>query len=314
MIRVLTQFAGFLALSGCVLQPAAPPEAATQPGAFALVPKGDLPEFFDCLRAEDAVILSGHRGGPVAGFPENALETMQVTVSEIPALLEIDVSKTRDGALVLMHDDTLDRTTTGSGKVADLDAADLAGLTLVDNDGKATPYTIPALGDALAWSEGRTLLALDRKGETTYADLVAATRTHDAFGRVVFATYALDQAIEVASLAPQAMIVVPLPNANDPATLAEAGVDLRKVIAWTGTEVPDPDLYDRLAAEGIESAFAPLGAWTGSWDNRIRMLEDDTLYLQITQGVRLIATDRAREVARVHPGVRRAAACVKSGL
>jgi glycerophosphoryl diester phosphodiesterase len=311
MIRALAHLALILALSGCALQPATPPEAFNQPRPFALVPKDDLPDFFDCLRAEDAVILSGHRGGPVAGFPENALETMQATVSEIPALLEIDVSKTRDGVLVLMHDDTLDRTTTGSGKLADLDAADLAGLTLVDNDGTTTPYTIPTLSDALAWSEGRTLLALDRKGDTTYADLVAATKAHDAFGRVVFATYALDQAIEVAGLAPEAMIVVPLPGASDPATLAQAWVDLRKVVAWSGTEVPDPALYDRLAAEGIESAFAPLGAWTGSWDNRIRMLGDDSLYLRITRGVRLIATDRAREVAKVHTGVYRAAACVQ---
>lgn len=310
MIRALTCLAGLLALSGCALEPAALPAKTKPPRPFALVAKSGLPEFFDCLRKEDAVILSGHRGGPVAGLPENALETMQATVSEIPALLEIDISKTSDGVLVLMHDDTLDRTTTGRGKLADLKAGDLAGLTLVDNDGKSTPYTIPTLGDALAWSEGRTLLALDRKGTTTYGDLVAATRAHNAFGRVVFATYSLEQAIEVAGLAPEAMIVVPLPEAGDTAKLEAAGVALTHVVAWGGTEVPDPSLYDRLAAQGIESAFAPLGAWTGSWDNRIRMLGDDTLYMRITKGVRLIATDRAREVAKVHPGIGRAEACV----
>lgn len=287
---------------------------AALPQTFALVPADDdLPGFFDCLRRGDAMILSAHRGGPVPGFPENALETFAHTLSEVPALLEVDVQKTADGQLVLMHDDTLARTAGSQGEVRGMTLAEISELTLLDNDGTQTPYRIPTLEDTLAWSEGRTLLALDRKADTTYADLVEAVRQQNAFSRVVFATYSLEDAALVSRLAPEAMIVTPVEALVDLDTLEAAGVDLAHILSWGGTEVPRPDFYAQLAGHGVEAAFAPLGWWTGSWDSRIRMLGDDTLYRRITAGARLIATDRVREVAAVHPEVWRAKACVRPG-
>ena len=126
---------------------------------------------------------------------------------------------------------------------------------------------------------------------------------------MLIATYSLEDAMLVADLAPEVMIVTPVESKADLATLEEGGVDLSHVLSWTGTEVPRPELYALLAEEGVESAFATLGYWTGSWDNRIRMLEDDTLYRRITRGVHLVATDRAFDVAKVLPGVPKVAAC-----
>lgn len=298
-------------LAACASAPDAP-EAPAGAVSFPLASAaGDMPGFFDCLRENDAVIISGHRGGPVPGYPENALETFVHTVSEVPALLEVDVQKSADGILVLMHDDTLARTTDGEGEVRGLTFERLRELFLVDNDGTLTQFRIPTLAETLSWSEGRAMLALDRKAETTYEDLVDAVKTQNAFGRVVFATYSLEDAALVYRLAPEAMIVTPIEKLEDLATLREAGVDLSHILSWGGTEVPNPEFYAALAAEGVESAFAPLGWWTGSWDSRIRMLGDDTLYRRITQGVHLVATDRVREVAAVLPGVARAKACVK---
>lgn len=310
--KPLPAFATLL-FAGCSTSQIAQEQALDQftVQAFSLVSaSGSMPNFFDCLRENEALILSAHRGGPVPGFPENAIETMAKTVSEIPALLEIDVERTADGVLVLMHDATLERTTTGKGKVGEKTLEELGGLRLVDNDGLETEFHIPTLGEALEWSEGRTMLALDRKGATAFEELVAATKAHDAFDRVLFATYSLDDAIRVHRLAPEAMIVAPLVGLEDAKTLEDAGVDLAQILHWGGTEVPTPSFYAALADIGVESAFAPLGWWTGSWDSRITILGDDTLYLPITRGVHLVATDRAREVARVLPGVFKAQLCV----
>ncbi|MEO0755238.1 MAG: glycerophosphodiester phosphodiesterase family protein, partial [Pseudomonadota bacterium] len=82
-------------------------------------------------------------------------------LDQVPALLEVDVRESRDGALVLMHDDTVDRTTTGSGLVADLTLAELKALRLLDNDGRETDFQIPTLGEALSAIGGRTILQLD---------------------------------------------------------------------------------------------------------------------------------------------------------
>ena len=298
-------------VAGCAGSPAAP-EPAVPAAPFALVAAaGNMPEFFDCLRTNNAVILSGHRGGPVPGYPENAIETFDHTMSEVPALLEVDIQKTADGVLVLMHDDTLERTAGSQGEVRGKTLAELKQFSLLDNDGTQTAYRIPTLDETLAWSDGRTMLALDRKADTTYHDLIDAVKAHDAFGRVVFATYSLEDAALVFRLAPDAMIVTPIEQVEDLETLRGAGVNLAHILSWGGTEVPNPELYAALAEQGVESAFAPLGWWTGSWDSRIRMLGDDTLYRRITQGAHLVATDRAREVAAVLPGIQRAKACVK---
>ena len=52
------------------------------------------------------LLVSAHRGGKgYVGYPENCLETMQYVKKHIPnALFEIDVAKSKDGVLLLMHD------------------------------------------------------------------------------------------------------------------------------------------------------------------------------------------------------------------
>jgi len=320
MFRTLATCSVAAMLAGCAATPSSAPLMSARttaenapPASFPLVAAtGSMPDFFDCLRAQDGILLSAHRGGPASGFPENALETFADTMDEIPALLEVDVQKSSDGVMMLMHDDTLDRTTTGEGEARNMTLAELQALFLEDNDGVRTAFHIPTLDATLDWSEGRTMLALDRKGTTTYQDLIDAVTAHDAFGRVMFATYSLDDAALVYGLSPWAMIVTPIETVEDLDTLRAAGVNLANIISWGGTEVPNPDFYAELEAQGVESAFATIGWWTGSWDSRIDMLDDDTLYRRITKGVRLLATDRGRDVVKVLPSIARVKACTRS--
>ena len=73
-------------------------------------------------------LLIAHRGG-AALAPENTLAAFRNAVDSWGAdMLEMDVRSTRDGEVVVIHDDTVDRTTDGSGRVADLTAAELAAL------------------------------------------------------------------------------------------------------------------------------------------------------------------------------------------
>src|SRR5690554_173485 len=55
-------------------------------------------------------LVSAHRGGVSKGFPENALETFAHTASKMPAIIECDIRLTRDSVLVLLHDETIERT------------------------------------------------------------------------------------------------------------------------------------------------------------------------------------------------------------
>ncbi|MDN3586341.1 glycerophosphodiester phosphodiesterase family protein [Pedobacter aquatilis] len=108
-------------------------------------------------------IISGHRGGTVKGFPENSIEAFEHTLSYTPAFFEVDPRLTKDSVVVLMHDATLNRTTNGTGKVADYTYAELQKLRLKDIDGNVTDFKIPTLKEAIDWSKGKTILNLDKK-------------------------------------------------------------------------------------------------------------------------------------------------------
>ena len=60
-------------------------------------------------------LLIGHRGYP-AKFPENTLAAFEGAVQDGCDMIELDVTLTKDRKIVVIHDDTLDRTTTGRGR------------------------------------------------------------------------------------------------------------------------------------------------------------------------------------------------------
>ena len=82
----------------------------------------------------------------------------------MPSFFEIDPRLTRDSVIVLMHDVTIDRTTNGTGRVADYTLAELQQFRLKDRDGNLTEFRIPTLEEAIRWSQGKTILNLDIKG------------------------------------------------------------------------------------------------------------------------------------------------------
>lgn len=121
--------AALLAVGACDVTGSA---IAPQADAAALAP-ADLPAFFDCLREQHQTAVSAHRGGARDGLPENAISTFEAAVRGAPVFLEIDVRAARDG-LVVMHDETVDRTTSGFGDIADMTVAQVQALTLKGSD------------------------------------------------------------------------------------------------------------------------------------------------------------------------------------
>src|SRR5690606_14111700 len=75
-------------------------------------------DFFK-YRSSDRTINSSHRSGIVPVFPENSIAAFEHILKQTPAFFEIDTRSTKDSVIVLVHDATLDRTTTGTGKVSD---------------------------------------------------------------------------------------------------------------------------------------------------------------------------------------------------
>src|SRR5437764_8194138 len=98
------------------------------PGTGGAPPRAPLPR----LRWPVAVI--GHRAG--AGIaPENTLGAIRQAIRLRVDYVEVDVRTTRDGAFVIMHDPTVDRTTGGHGTVRDLTLAEIRGLAVKNRFG-----------------------------------------------------------------------------------------------------------------------------------------------------------------------------------
>ena len=99
----------------------------------------------------------GHRGA-AALAPENTLAALRRAADLGVRLVEVDVKLTADGVPILMHDDTLDRTTDGSGPVRDLAAADIGRLDAGRWFGDAfAGEPVPTLREALALAVARDL-------------------------------------------------------------------------------------------------------------------------------------------------------------
>lgn len=300
----------FLLALGAVAAACAPsdesPDATSLVDAHAeesgsIVARSGVSAFFDCLRENDLTVVSAHRGGPRPGFPENAIETMADVLKSTPAIMEIDVAATSDGELVLLHDDDLDRTTTGTGPIADRPYADVAKLMLEDNSGDLTPFRAPKLAEALDWSAGRTILQIDFKRSVRYEDVIDEVREEGAENRVIYISYTLAQARRLNALAPDSMLSVGIETIDDLESVRAAGIPLNRVVAWTGTAAPNAALVAALQEEGVESAFGTLGG-RRSIDNAIAASGDNRRYLEIAElDVRVIATDRPREAAAVLP-------------
>jgi glycerophosphoryl diester phosphodiesterase len=89
-----------------------------------------------------------HRGG-AAQWPENSLTAFRNAIALGARVLELDVHQTADGAVAVIHDPTLDRTTSGHGPVARATTADLARARLRGRDGVLTDDHVPTLDEVL---------------------------------------------------------------------------------------------------------------------------------------------------------------------
>ncbi len=110
---------------------------------------------------DDHIFVVAHRGD-WRHAPENSLQAIQNCIDMGVEMVEIDVRKTKDSVFILMHDDTIDRTTNGSGGVENMTWSELKVLKLTDPLKAVTNHRIPTLEEVLRVSERKILLNLDK--------------------------------------------------------------------------------------------------------------------------------------------------------
>lgn len=141
-----------------------------------------------------APMLVAHRGGSLLA-PENTVPAFRMAVEQWWAdMLELDVRLTKDGEVVVIHDATVDRTTDGSGPVADFSLAKIqsldAGYRFVDQAGdhvfRGRGVTIPTLDEVLGGFPGMRM-NIEAKEPQVARPLVQVIARHRAEHRVLVA-------------------------------------------------------------------------------------------------------------------------------
>lgn len=287
----------WLAASLAVLA-AVPGQAQFRDGPWELPVDGELSATLDCFEEAGATLISAHRGGPSPGLPENAIETMDAVLHQVPAMMEVDVAASPDGVHYLMHDRTLDRTTNGTGAVADVPWEEVSKLQLVDSAGWLTPYRVPTFAETLAWAKGKTVLQVDFKRTADFGAVISEIRAADMGQGVILIAYSREQALKLYELAPEMLISYSVNTPGDLEAIVEAGIPASNIVAFTGTRLARPDLYKALDDKDVEVIFGTLGRPDRSLDGVFARMGTDERYSELGEGgVDIIATDRPRAAA-----------------
>lgn len=204
-------------------------------------------------------LISAHRGGPMPGYPENCIETFDNATTYNPVVIEFDIAYSKDSVMVIMHDDQLDRTSTGKGPIGNYTYEELKAFNLKDDEGKETKFKIPTLDSVLSWSKGKVLLTIDLKKGVSYAKVIERVRQYKAESNAIIITYTADQAKEVHQLAPDLMISASVQKKAELKRLNNMGVPNNRIVAFVGVSAPDKELYQYLHNKGITTILGTMG-------------------------------------------------------
>lgn len=246
------------------------------------------------LRGLRPTLHIAHRGG-AALAPENTLAAFRQAVERWRTdQLELDVHVTRDGEVVVIHDETLDRCTDGSGPVADRTAAELAELDAGYRwtaDGAGFPFRgkgirIPTLREVLRAFPGLRLnVELKGGAEAPFVELLREERAldrvcigseHDAIGERL--ADALPEGCHFLPRGKLAELVMALKLGGEP-TLDERFLVLDMPLFHEGIRLVDRPFLERTAS---------IGRWVNVWT----VDEPEEMRRLVEDGVGGIMTDR----------------------
>lgn len=255
----------------------------------------ELHDFFR-YTGNDVPLVSGHRGGIVEGYTENSIAAMEYTLSHTPAYFELDPRLTKDSVIVLMHDVTLDRTTTATGNLSDYTWEELQQIYLLDHLGNETGYKIPSLAEVIEWSRGKTVINLDKKDvplEVT-ADII---KEYSAESHVMITVHSAEEARFYLERNPDSMFSAFIRNPEEFEDYQSEGIPWNQMVAYVGPRVTEENqlLYDMLHERGV---MIMVGAGP-SYDKLEDPSERKVAYQYVLDaGVDIIETDLPVDVAR----------------
>ncbi len=149
-----------------------------------------------------SIQLCGHRGVMYPEQAENSLSGFRWVAAQVKPdtmMVEIDLRKSKEGTIYLMHDETVDRTTNGTGKISELTDTYLNSLYLKTSGGAQTTERIPTFKDVLAYAQRNPVkLMLDVKIDI-WEEVIQLVRAANLEKRCLVLTFKVDYSKRVAA-------------------------------------------------------------------------------------------------------------------
>jgi glycerophosphoryl diester phosphodiesterase len=183
------------------------------------------------------VIISGHRGGLLPGFPENSIEAMEKTLTLMPSFFEIDPRYTKDSVIVLMHDNELERVTNMKGKVSEYTYEQLSKAKLKDREGNLTDYKIPTLKEALDWGKDKTIFNLDNKN-IPWSKYVELFKTGN-YPNLILSVRSMKEALYYNERLDNVLLCVAIKSQADLTAFKATRIPYNRIIAYVGDSVSE---------------------------------------------------------------------------
>ena len=249
---------------------------------------------------ESSVIVVAHRAD-WRNYPENSLEAIQSAIDMGVDMLEIDVQRTKDGVLMLMHDHNLDRTTTGTGNIADTNWEDIAKLNLKDHQGNVTAYKVPKLEDALLMCKDRIMINLD-KADRYFNEVFALLEETGTTNLIVMkGGQPANEVKEKFGQYLEKVIYMPVVTINNPESeqaIYDFLNDLKPVafeLCWSNPESEVPAKMEKALKGRSLIWYNTLWDWLCAGHNDDKAVDDPDGtwgYMIDTLGARILQTDR----------------------
>ncbi len=241
-----------LVVAGCLMSGEAVSAKTMKKDKALNILKIQKPQEYFKYKGDGSILVSGHRGGREKGYPENSLEGFRNVLRQMPAFFEIDPRLTKDSVIVLMHDATLERTTTGKGRVCDYTWNELKSVRLKDSEGNVTDSSIPKLEEVIKWSKGKTVVNLDKKDVPMKMTAALIEKLH-AEDHVMLTVHNGEQARFYYNRFPHIMMSAFVRNMAEYEDIAKSGVPWENMIAYVGPTInaENSKIVEMLHAKGV---------------------------------------------------------------
>ena len=133
---------------------------------YSLTALTEVARRFKTGECDDVWVMAHRANTSDKTIPENSIPAVKAAYAAGVQLVETDTRLTADGNIVICHDESISRTTTGTGNISNLTLAQIRSYNLKDRNGKTTTEVMPTLAEFLEAARGKIYVNLDYSPRT----------------------------------------------------------------------------------------------------------------------------------------------------